>query len=271
MSDLAARGAMPSTLAPRAGLPLPAPQGPAFRPEVAARHYPELAGYLEELELAMHEGRTPDTADALHLPELIEGLNLADRALRLERHLFVLGSAAPAVLQSSLAQRLGDSLGTGQAWRGVLTDGDHGTAISLRFSGSSNDVSMLLVDSSAWSPRDVDHKRRTWQATLAMLAPALQERAGPQARPVRLHLGMLATDVQRTRAILGPGERGQGRGGRAAALRGGQGANLADEVIPVLAGHPDVADDHVRPFRHDQLQRLLRRGGGDDRRAALLQ
>ncbi|HEY9106123.1 MAG TPA: YopJ family acetyltransferase [Roseateles sp.] len=197
MSELAARGAGPSTLPPRSALPLPAAR-PAFRPAVAARHFPELAGYLQELEQALHEGRTPDTADALHMPELVEGLNLADRSLKLESHLFVLGEPAPVMLQSSLAQRLRDSLGSGQAWRGVISDGDHGAAISLRFSTSSNDVSMLLVDSLAWSQRDVDQKRRAWQAVLATLTPALQDRAGPQAAPVRLHLGMFATDVQRT-------------------------------------------------------------------------
>jgi len=123
---------------------------------------------------------------------------MADRSLKLESHLFVLGEPAPVVLQSSLAKRLRDSLGSGQAWRGVISDGDHGAAVSLRFSASSNDVSMLLVDSLAWSQRDVDQKRRAWQTVLAMLTPALQEGAGPQAAPVRLHLGMFATDVQRT-------------------------------------------------------------------------
>jgi hypothetical protein len=208
LRDLASRGAGPSTLPPRATLPpataplpasLPAPPPPAFRPEVAARHYPELAQYLEALETALRQGRTPATADAWHLPELIEGLNLADPTLKLERHLFVLGSAAPEVLASSLAERLRKSVGTEDAWRGVVTDGDHGAAISLRFRDQSNDVSMLLVDSSAWTPHDVDRKRQAWRDTLGILTRDLQARADPQLGPVRLHLGITASDVQKTR------------------------------------------------------------------------
>jgi hypothetical protein len=211
LRDLAPRGAGPSTLPPRATLPmasallpssvpapLPGTSPPAFRPEVAARHYPELAQYLDELEAALRQGRAPATADAWHLPELIEGLNLADPTLKLERHLFVLGAEAPEVLASSLAQRLRSSLGGGQAWRGVITDGDHGAAISLRFPAQSNDVSMLLVDSSAWTPRDVDRKRQAWRHTLGILTRDLQASADPQRGPVRLHLGITASDVQKT-------------------------------------------------------------------------
>lgn len=200
LNDLPSRTSPPSTLAPRVTWPLPQTleAGPSFRPDVAAEHHPELRAYLEDLEQALDEGRTPDTADALFLPELVEGLNAAHPGLQLERHLFVLGAPASELLASSLAQRLQNSLGSGQAWRGVLTDGDHASAISLRFSAHTHDVSLLLVDSLGWTPNDVQRKRQAWQDTLHTLTEALQARAADPNKPMRLHLGMIGSEVQKS-------------------------------------------------------------------------
>lgn len=148
--------------------------------------------------MARDDGRTPDTADAMFLPELIQGLNAAHPGLKLERHFFELGVPEAELLASSLAQRLQQSLGSGQAWRGVLTDGDHATALSLRFSGHTPDVSLLLVDSLTWSPGDVERKRTAWQHTLDTLSAALQARSPKPTPPVRLHLAMVASDVQKS-------------------------------------------------------------------------
>jgi hypothetical protein len=165
---------------------------------VAARHHPELTAYLADLELARAEGRTPDTADAHFLPELVQGLNAAHPGLKLERHFFELGAPESELLASSLAQRLQQSLGSGQTWRGVLTDGDHGTALSVQFSGHTPDVSMLLVDSLKWSPGDVDRKRTAWQRTLNTLSAALQAKMPQLTPPVRLHLATVVSDVQKS-------------------------------------------------------------------------
>lgn len=197
---LAQRASLATALAPRATLPGPGRSQvtPSFRPEVGTGHHPELLAYLEDMEQALDEGRTPDTADAQFLPELLAGVNAAHPGLQLERHLFELGAPKDELLASSLAQRLQNSLGSGQAWQGVLTDGDHGTAISLRFSAHTNDVSLLLVDSVGWGPFDVQRKRQAWQATLHTLTDALQARLPDGGKPVRLHLGMTDTGVQKS-------------------------------------------------------------------------
>lgn len=197
---LALRASPATGLAPRAALPgtCTSQAATTFRPEVAAEHHPELMDYLEDLEQALDEGRTPDTADAQFLPELLAGVNAAHPGLQLERHLFELGGPKDELLASSLAQRLQDSLGSGQAWQGVLTDGDHGTAISLRFSAHTNDVSLLVVDSVGWGPFDALRKRQAWQATLNTLTDALQARVPDGGKPVRLHLGMTDTGVQKS-------------------------------------------------------------------------
>ena len=59
--------------------------------------------------------------------------------------------------------------------------------------------------------------------------------------------------------------------GQLAAILRRQRAHPADQLVAVLAGQPDVAQQHRRALARDQAHRLVGAVGGDDDRAALLQ
>jgi PAS domain S-box-containing protein len=62
---------------------------------------------------------------------------------------------------------------------------------------------------------------------------------------VERHGGNIDVKSEGAGAVVGAGEGGQGDGGHAAALVGGQGADLADEGVAVFVGHADVADEQI--------------------------
>lgn len=57
---------------------------------------------------------------------------------------------------------------------------------------------MLLMDSLAWTPGDVQRKHRAWNAVLGVLTGALQQRTAADGSPVRLHLGITSSAVQKS-------------------------------------------------------------------------
>jgi hypothetical protein len=187
---------------PGAGDRLHAPEA-AFDREVASKHYPKLTAYLERLEKAYLSDEIPqadDIKDIDHLGDMIAGLNAADPALKLEYYKASEGDDEQFSLRGSpLTDRLAAELGKGTAWRGILDIDDHRTALSIKCSSSSNDVSMVLVNSIGLDLPDIEQVRGQFRNALEELRATLQQRLGPSAPPVRLDMVFTGSDVQKPR------------------------------------------------------------------------
>ena len=175
----------------------PAPTRPKlpFDGERARHFYPELTRYLDEVELAYVMNETANTHDVDFLPELIEGLNAADPTLNLEMHAWMPEDrdwARDSTLVDSIKQRLGSNA----AWRAVIEDDAHRMAMSVRQRGC--DVSILMVDSLGYVKEDHECFLSKTASALASMTAALEQRAGPQAGPVRIHLAVAYADTQKT-------------------------------------------------------------------------
>jgi hypothetical protein len=179
------------------------PPEATFDREVASRHYPKLTAYLERLEKAYLSDDIPhvdDIKDIDHLGDMIAGLNAADPALKLEYYKAREGDDEQFSFRDSpLADRLAAELGKGTAWRGILDIDDHRTALSIKCSSSSNDVSMVLVNSVGFDLPDIEQVRGQWRTALEELRTTLQQKLSPSARPVRLDMVFTGSDVQKPR------------------------------------------------------------------------
>jgi len=197
-------GAEATSLAPRSSLPkarasaLDAGLGPAFDRQLASELHPGLASYLNDLEAAYRENRTPEVKDNEHLKLIIEGLNKADPGLQLEHDGVMKSEPACWVEKYKLTQRLQQGLGRGDAWRMVIDDDDasHRYALSVQCSASSHDASLILVDSI--DPAKVEDSDRTvsWNDILGGIGKVLRQRM-PADPPVRLHLAVAFTTTLR--------------------------------------------------------------------------
>jgi hypothetical protein len=187
--------AQPGTSAP------PRAAKPAYDSDLAWSLYPELTKYLQKREVALESDTVAqpwDIKDIRHLPTLIEGLNLADDGLKLDHyHLWNGDVTGSAIHTEALADRLQAELGTGGAWRAVIDYDEHRTAMSVQCSATSNDVSIVLVDSSTESSKNMAHVRQRWADVLNEVTSATQKRLGPGAPPVRLHMTLLASRVHK--------------------------------------------------------------------------
>lgn len=175
----------------------------SFDREAASKHYPKLTAYLEQLEKAYLSDEIPqldDIKDIDHLGDMIAGLNAADPALKLEYYKAREGDDEHfSFLDSPLTDRLAAELGKGTAWRGILDIDDHRTALSIKCSSSSNDVSMVLVNSVGLDLPDIEQVRGQFRSALEELRATLQQRLGPSAPPVRLDMVFTGSDVQKPR------------------------------------------------------------------------
>jgi hypothetical protein len=175
----------------------PAPPRPKlpFDRERALHFFPELTRYLDEVEFAYLMNETADTHDIDFLPELIEGLNAADPALKLETHVWMPEERNWAP-HSSLTYSIEQRLGSNAAWRAVIEDDDHRLAMSVRQRGC--DVSILMVDSLGYDKEDYVKFSKATVNALASMTASLEQRVGPQAGPVRIHLAVAYADTQKT-------------------------------------------------------------------------
>ncbi|MDR7149974.1 hypothetical protein J2W49_001929 [Hydrogenophaga palleronii] len=176
---------------------LDAQLGPKFDRKLAAELHPGLANYLEKLEAAYQQNRTPVNEDKQHLALIIEGLNKADPGLRLVHDEVMRDETSNWIQEYQLTQRLQNGLGKGDAWRMVIDDGDrdHRYALSVQCSASSHDASLILVDSmdaASEASKLVD----AWQNILGGIGEVLREHM-PEEQ-VRLHLAVACSTTQRT-------------------------------------------------------------------------
>lgn len=194
VQELASTAASPSILRPSLNL------------DVARKHYPELTSYLERLEAAYKDNTNLwPVEDIDHLPDIIAGLNAADPALKLyfevildEDHPDFSRECMPALIrQSGLAKQIEAELQLEPAnrstngWRAIIDDGGrHRIAMSVQCSKSSNDVSMLVVDSL--------NLQRKWDDVLRVIASNVQSKLDPSAPPIRLHLAFFGAQTQKT-------------------------------------------------------------------------
>jgi YopJ Serine/Threonine acetyltransferase len=160
------------------------------------KHYPQLTGYLDQLELAYRQNRNPTFSDYPYLDDMIRGLNAADPTLRLERHDFSPERNQSEIAQSTLAQQLRQGLRSGQALRVLLDDGLHRTALGIRFSDASNHVSLVLVDGSDLEP--IEAQTKSWEKALALMTGSIQALLAPDEQPIKMHLLLARTVVQKT-------------------------------------------------------------------------
>ncbi|HEU4459374.1 MAG TPA: YopJ family acetyltransferase [Methylibium sp.] len=172
----------------------PSPKGVTGRDvpldvELAEQHYPALTRYLGRLEAAYQANSACTNLDANFLPTLVEGLNAADPALKLEILTFPLWIPSKP---SRLAQRLEESLRQPSNWHAVLDDGGHRTALSVRYAPQTHDVSVLLVE----SMRSQFRHGRLMSKALKRIASDLQDKLDPKAPPLRLHLKFLPSRAQ---------------------------------------------------------------------------
>jgi hypothetical protein len=172
--------------------------GPAFDRKLAAELHPGLAGYLNELEAAYRENRTPAVEDNEHLKLIVEGLNRADPGLRLEHDAVMQFEPACWVEKYKLTERLLQGLGRGDSWRMVIDDGDveHRYAMSVQCSATSHEASLILVDSLE-EATEVESRIASWNDILGRIGAVLRERM-PGDQPVKLHLAVASTTTQRT-------------------------------------------------------------------------
>ncbi len=198
------QGAAASTsLAPR-GLPkarataLDPGLGPPLDRELAARLQPGLMGYLNELEAAFRENRMPAIRDHEHLPRVIEGLNQADPGLRLLHDVVMQHEPSSVVEDYQITQRLRQGLGRGDAWRMVIDDQDvdHRYALSVKCATTSHDASLILVDSLD-AKTETSSRVTSWNDILGRIGKVLRQQM-PAGLPVRLHLAVACTTIQRT-------------------------------------------------------------------------
>lgn len=185
---------------PGTSAPPPAAK-PVFDRDLAWSRYPELTLYLQEREDALESdtvSQTWDSNDIDHLELLVEGMNLADPQLKLDYYqLWNDDASVAAIHTTALAERLQAELGKGGAWRAVVDYGGHRNAISVQCSASSNDVSIMLVDSITKNSEHTAHVRGRWADVLNEITAAAQVRLGPDAPPVRLHMALLSTHAQK--------------------------------------------------------------------------
>src|SRR4051812_22127895 len=73
----------------------------------------------------------------------------------------------------------------------------------------------------------------------------------------------------RALAVFRAGQGGEGDGGDASADVRGHGADPRDQAVAVLVRHADVAHEHIRLERGENVERFTGGGGGGDVRAAV--
>ncbi|MFV8535895.1 type III effector protein, partial [Ralstonia pseudosolanacearum] len=75
-----------------------------------------------------------------------------------------------------------------------IHDTGHSIAMGVQCSRSSNDVSILVIDSGS-ADREVTKK---WRGVVQAIAPDIQAKLGPSASPVRLRVQFFAINTQRS-------------------------------------------------------------------------
>ncbi len=171
--------------------------------KAANRHAPELTRYLSELLIAYRANETPKVRDIDFVREMAAALNAADHALKLEVHNIATHARSDGIRSASLARRLLQGLGSGEAWRAVLEDCGHRIALSVQHARGSHDVSLLLVDSVPQKKEAITRRTNTWSDALRAMASALPlpfdaREPEKRAQPVRLHLGIMNSEAQKT-------------------------------------------------------------------------
>lgn len=179
---------------------------PALNLDVARKHYPALTKYLEKLEAAYKTSTSLwPVEDVDHLPDIIAGLNAADPELRLHFEVilaedhpdFTLECTPARIRDSALAKHIEAELllkpgqRSTRGWRALIDDGGrHRVAMDVQCSKSSNDVSIIVIDS-----LNIFNK---WDVILNVISSSVQSKIDPSVPPVRLHLAFFDTQTQRT-------------------------------------------------------------------------
>ncbi|MGC5829930.1 type III secretion system YopJ family effector RipJ [Ralstonia pseudosolanacearum] len=174
---------------------------PELSMDLARKRYPALTHYLERLEAAYGS----DTAlhpieDIDHMETIIKGLNLADPMLNLHLDKMQADDSPEQIRESVLAKTLEAELRleprqrASNGWREIIHDTGHSIAMGVQCSRSSNDVSILVIDSGS-ADREVTKK---WRGVVQAIAPDIQAKLGPSASPVRLRVQFFAINTQRS-------------------------------------------------------------------------
>ncbi|KFX81912.1 type III effector protein, partial [Ralstonia solanacearum] len=122
--------------------------------DLARKHHPALTRYLARLEAAYQSNITLSPIEDIdHIEAIIKGLNIADPMLNLhfdkmgaedsreQIRGYVLAKKLEAELRLEPRQRSSDG------WREIIDDGEHRIAMGVQCSKSSNDVSIVVIDS----------------------------------------------------------------------------------------------------------------------------
>ncbi|WP_269153510.1 YopJ family acetyltransferase [Ralstonia solanacearum] len=195
-----------AALQPRAGggaLSSSAPK-PVLSMDLARKHHPALTRYLARLEAAYQSNITLSPIEDIdHIEAIIKGLNIADPMLNLhfdkmgaedsreQIRGYVLAKKLEAELRLEPRQRSSDG------WREIIDDGEHRIAMGVQCSKSSNDVSIVVIDSRFMDLASFKAgSGRKWQRVLEAITSSIQAKLGPSAPPVRLQMTFCATNTQ---------------------------------------------------------------------------
>ncbi len=174
--------------------------------DLARTHYPALTRYLERLEAAHQSNTALDPIEDIdHMEAIIKGLNITDPMLNLhfdkmgaednpeQIRGYVLAKKLEAELWLEPRQRSSDG------WREIIDDGEHRVAMGVQCSKSSNDVSIVVIDSRSMDLASFKAgSGQKWQRVLGAITSSIQAKLGPSAPPVRLQVTFFATNTQKS-------------------------------------------------------------------------
>ncbi len=218
------RASMPDTLTPRRNIPVnshgsaPVRALPDSRAssssapkhklsmDLARTHYPVLTRYLARLEAAHQSNITlSPIEDINHIEAIIKGLNIADPKLNLHFDKMGAEDSPEQIRGYALAQKLEAELRveprhrSSNGWREIIDDGEHRIAMGVQCSKTSNDASIIVIDSRSMDLASFNAGAgKKWGRVVAAIAPGIQTKLGPSASPVRLHVAHFATHTQKS-------------------------------------------------------------------------
>ncbi|MGA4289965.1 YopJ family acetyltransferase [Ralstonia pseudosolanacearum] len=179
--------------------------------DLARKHYPALTGYLERLETAYQSSTPPDPIEDIdHMEAIIKGLNIADPMLNLHFDKICAEDSPEQIREYVFAKKLEAELRleprqrSSNGWREIIDDGDHRIAMGIQCSKSSNDVSILVIDSRSMDRASFKSEtKKKWDRVVTAISPDIQAKLGPSAQPVRLFVAFLAIHTQKSQEGCG--------------------------------------------------------------------
>lgn len=151
--------------------------------------------YLEEIKDARQSNRCPAVQDVDFIEELVASENDANPQLKLGHHKLCIGDNFEAARDSGLVERIINGIEEGRDWRAVLDTGNHRLAMSARHDEDNpRNISVFIVN----SLKILWFNVRGWQKSFDQVAKAVNERLGPDEKPVKIVASLAGTEVQKT-------------------------------------------------------------------------